>query len=59
MSPAEQTCETPCDLKDLRTLGGRVVDVGAKALKVPRVDDHGVIRAFEQGWDRRDCWHAW
>ena len=33
MSPVEQTCETPCDLKDLRTLGGRVVDVGGEGVE--------------------------
>lgn len=37
----------------------RVVDVSAKALKVLRVEDGGVIGVFEQGWDRRDSWHAW
>jgi hypothetical protein len=45
MSRIEQKWETLCVRRGLRTLGARVIDVGAKALKVPRVENRGVIRA--------------
>jgi hypothetical protein len=51
MSPVEQTCETPCDLKDLRTLGGRVVDVGANrpGPGVSRTAEYSAALPLERG----------